>query len=202
MTLWKDHKRGVWRYTFQYQKKIHSGAGYKLKSEAAQAEADHKKRIKEAPTIQAGMGFKDVANIYLDYAQMRFVKKTYKYKRYVYKMFLKKMGNIELDQITPQMIHDYCITRPSKHNYNVHRKELSALFEYAKKHGKNHVTVIEKPNIIRNTSGMMIEEARKMVKYCLKNNPDLKISDIHLPYKNPDDKERYIEGLRKAGFPE
>ena len=134
MTLWKDHKRGVWRYTFQYQKKIHSGAGYKLKSEAAQAEADHKKRVKEAPTIQAGMGFKDAANIYLDYAHMRFVKKTYKYKAYVYKMFLKKMGNITLDRITPQMIHDYCITRPSKHNYNVHRKELSALFEYAKKH--------------------------------------------------------------------
>ena len=59
MTLWKDHKRRVWRYTFQYQKKIHSGAGYKLKSEAAQAEADHKKRVKEAPKIQAGMGFKE-----------------------------------------------------------------------------------------------------------------------------------------------
>ena len=134
MTLWKDKRRGVWRYSFQYHKKVHSGAGYNLKSKAAQAEADHKKRVKEAPTIREGMGFKEAANVYLDYARLRYVTKTYKYKAYVYRMFLQKMGNISLDQITPQMIHDYCVTRPSKHNYNVHRKELSALFEYAIKH--------------------------------------------------------------------
>jgi integrase len=124
----------VWRYSFQKNLKIHSGAGYKLKSEARQAKADHRKRLAEEPTIQAGMAFRDVANVYLDYAKLRFVKKTYKYKAYVYKMFLAKTGNISIDQITPQMIHDYCVTRPSKHNYNVHRKELSALFEYGIKH--------------------------------------------------------------------
>ena len=29
------------------------------------------------------------------------------------------------------MVHNYLKTRPSKHNYNVHRKELSAVFNYA-----------------------------------------------------------------------
>lgn len=37
-------------------------------------------------------------------------------------------------------------------------------FEYAKKHGNKTVTVVEKPNVIRETSGLMIREARKIAK--------------------------------------
>jgi len=39
---------------------------------------------------------------------------------------------------------------------------LKQAFEYAKKHKYPTVTVVEKPNVIRETSGIMIEEARKM----------------------------------------
>jgi 3-isopropylmalate dehydrogenase len=35
-------------------------------------------------------------------------------------------------------------------------------FEYAKTHHRKSVTLIEKPNVIRETSGMMLEEARKI----------------------------------------
>ena len=35
-------------------------------------------------------------------------------------------------------------------------------FEYAKKHGYPTVTVVEKPNVIRETSGLMVREARKI----------------------------------------
>ncbi len=37
-------------------------------------------------------------------------------------------------------------------------------FEYAKKHGYPSVTVVEKPNVIRETSGLMVREARKIAK--------------------------------------
>lgn len=37
-------------------------------------------------------------------------------------------------------------------------------FEYAKKNGYKTVTVVEKPNVIRETSGVMIREARKIAK--------------------------------------
>lgn len=37
-------------------------------------------------------------------------------------------------------------------------------FEYAKKHGYKSVTVVEKPNVIRETSGLMVREARKIAK--------------------------------------
>jgi len=35
-------------------------------------------------------------------------------------------------------------------------------FDYAKENNRKSVTVVEKPNVIRETSGMMIEEARKL----------------------------------------
>jgi len=44
------------------------------------------------------------------------------------------------------------------------RKILKSGFEYAAKHGYPTVTVVEKPNVIRETSGLMIREARAMVK--------------------------------------
>jgi len=37
-------------------------------------------------------------------------------------------------------------------------------FEYAKKYKRRSVTVVEKPNVIRETSGLMIREARKIAK--------------------------------------
>jgi isocitrate/isopropylmalate dehydrogenase len=37
-------------------------------------------------------------------------------------------------------------------------------FEYAKKNKRRSVTVVEKPNVIRETSGLMIREARKVAK--------------------------------------
>jgi isocitrate/isopropylmalate dehydrogenase len=39
---------------------------------------------------------------------------------------------------------------------------LMSAFEYARKHGKPSVTLVEKPNVIRETSGMMVNEARKI----------------------------------------
>ena len=37
-------------------------------------------------------------------------------------------------------------------------------FNYAKEHNRKSVTVVEKPNVIRETSGLMIREARKIAK--------------------------------------
>lgn len=39
---------------------------------------------------------------------------------------------------------------------------VRAAFEYAQKHGYKSVTICEKPNVLRETSGMMEEEARKV----------------------------------------
>ncbi len=44
------------------------------------------------------------------------------------------------------------------------RSIINQGFEYAKKHNRKSVTIVEKPNVIRETSGMMVEEARKIAK--------------------------------------
>ena len=45
---------------------------------------------------------------------------------------------------------------------NACQRILRAGFEYARKHGYKSVTVCEKPNVLRETSGMMEEEAKKI----------------------------------------
>jgi 3-isopropylmalate dehydrogenase len=47
---------------------------------------------------------------------------------------------------------------------NACRRILTAAFEYARKHGYKSVTVCEKPNVLRETSGMMEETAKEIQK--------------------------------------
>jgi len=62
-------------------------------------------------------------------------------------------------------------------------------FKYAKEHKRKSVTLIEKPNVIRETSGMMVEEARKIAQ----EYPDIKYQETNVDamcmwlVKNPQD---------------
>lgn len=69
------------------------------------------------------------------------------------------------------------------------RRIVEGAFEYAKKHGYRSVTVCEKPNVLRETSGMMEEEAKKaQQKY-----PDIQLWSTNIDAqmmwltKNPED---------------
>ena len=131
MALWKDKIRQHWRYDFQYHGNRYTGRGYSTKREAAAAMAERKKELKRTP-IKTGMAFSESCNQYLDFAQKRFAEETYKYKVYVYTKFFEFLGkDFQLQEITPSIIASYLKTRHSNNNYNVHRRELSALFTYA-----------------------------------------------------------------------
>jgi isocitrate/isopropylmalate dehydrogenase len=49
-------------------------------------------------------------------------------------------------------------------------------FEYARKHGKKSVTVVEKPNVIRETSGLMVRTARRIAK----DYPDIPLWETNI----------------------
>jgi len=72
----------------------------------------------------------------------------------------------------------------------------SAAFEYAKKFGYKSVTVCEKPNVIRETSGMMMFEARKVHE----DYPDIQLWDTNIDAqmmwltKNPEDYGVVVSG--------
>lgn len=62
-------------------------------------------------------------------------------------------------------------------------------FEYAKKFGYKHVTVCDKPNVLRETGGLMLRTARQVAK----DYPDIKLYDTNIDaqcmwlLKNPHD---------------
>lgn len=131
MGIWKNKDRGDWSYSFQHQGKQYGGRGFLKKSEARSAREDRRKQVKEDVKTLTVMDFLTVSNDYLDDAERRFAKKTYDYKKFVYRSFGKFISNLPIDQITPQHVHNYLATRPTNSNYNSHRKDLSALFQFA-----------------------------------------------------------------------
>ena len=136
MTVWFEEWKGKkgYRYQFMYRGVRYSSGYHPTKREATAAEADHRKRVntppKEEKTVTA---FSDIAKKYLDYSERKHAKQTYQYKAYVYASFIEHHGDLPFDHITPQQIHEYLNTRPSNHNYNAHRKDLSAVWTFAKR---------------------------------------------------------------------
>jgi integrase len=94
-----------------------------------------------------GMVFSDLANNYLDHAQRKFTTSTYKFKANVYREFLALAGDLQVEHITIQIIEAYLKTRPTNINYNRHRKELCALFTWARRRrylAENPLTYVDK----------------------------------------------------------
>ena len=69
------------------------------------------------------------------------------------------------------------------------QKIVKAAFEYARQHNRKTVTVVEKPNVVRETSGLMVREARKIAK----DYPDIELWETNVDamamwlLKNPQD---------------
>lgn len=74
---------------------------------------------------------------------------------------------------------------------------VKAAFEYAKKRGFDKITVSEKPNVIRETSGMMLKIAQEMSK---KEYPNIYVEDINIDAtmmwltKNPENYHVIVAG--------
>jgi len=104
----------------------------------------------------------------------------------VYKTLLAnhpKMKKFEGTTLADMAISTRIFTRKACQNI------ITQAFEYAKKHNRKSVTVVEKPNVIRETSGLMIREARKIAK----NYPGIELWETNVDamcmwlVKNPQD---------------
>lgn len=138
MSSWKDKKRKHWCYHFQYLGRRYYGRGFKNRHDADAEEAIRRKKIialiADREEISTVMDFLEVANEYLDYARVRFAKSTYKDKSRCYGHFAEYLRSlpdpITIYDITPRIVLAFLNKRPSANNFNVYRKELSALFTY------------------------------------------------------------------------
>jgi len=146
MSLWKDRKTKTWKYTFQINGKVYGGGGHKTKGEARDAREEKRRNVLSGkvshslPSTSKGsektpMTFLEMAGAYLQSSERRHASKTFKYKQFVYRTFLKQTGGdgLLVSEVTPYLIQTYLQTRPSNSNYNRHRKDLGALFEYARR---------------------------------------------------------------------
>ncbi len=141
MGIWKDRTTGTYKYKFEYRGKPYGGGGFKTKAVARTAREDRRKEVlsgvdasaPETPTTR--MEFVRLLDLYLQQSERRHAPKTAKYKRFVYANFLKHTGDdhITVDKITPYLVQNYLQTRESNSNYNRHRKDLGALFAYARR---------------------------------------------------------------------
>lgn len=74
---------------------------------------------------------------------------------------------------------------------------VKAAFEYAQKRGFSKITVCEKPNVIRETSGMMLKAAQEMSKA---EYPDIRVEDVNIDAmtmwltKNPENYNVIVAG--------
>lgn len=131
MSVWRD-RYGRWRYRFQYQKVGYSERGFETKREARAAEANAKKEVRSGEKKSRGLGFGEAAEEYLIFVERAMTKETLRQKIRTYQGFLAIFPNVALKDVTVSMIMDYLKTTKSNDQYNRHRKELSALFEYTK----------------------------------------------------------------------
>jgi isocitrate/isopropylmalate dehydrogenase len=93
---------------------------------------------------------------------------------------MQRFARLPLDEIAISL---RIITR------NAARNIITDAFEYAKEHGYKNITIVEKPNVIRETSGLMIREAREVAKHY----PDIPLWETNIDamcmwlIKNPQD---------------
>ncbi len=139
MGIWKDPVTKKWKYEFQFKNQSYGGGGYSRKQEARGAREEKRKRVKaEIGAVSpnhSGRKILEVVDSYLAFSQRQHAEKTWKYKKYVLEGFcehVKADFDRTLLSITPAEIADYLQTLKTNPVYNQHRKDLSALFVYAK----------------------------------------------------------------------
>lgn len=93
---------------------------------------------------------------------------------------MKRFGQTPLDEIAVSL---------RVNTKRASRNIVTRAFEYAKKHGYKSVTIVEKPNVLRETGGLVLREARKVAQ----NYPGIELWETNIDamcmwlIKNPQD---------------
>ncbi len=93
---------------------------------------------------------------------------------------MKRFANTPLDEIAVSL---------RVNTKKASRSIVTQAFEYAKKHGYKTVTIVEKPNVLRETGGLILREARKVAQ----NYPGIELWETNIDamcmwlIKNPHD---------------
>ncbi len=137
MAVWKDKTYKYWMYQFQYRGKQYGGRGFATRREGEAAQTSRREEVSKIAKQEASgsTGFKRVAYEYLEFAERKYVKDVLLRKQGVFQRFAPTLPHVEypVELITPQHISAYLVSLPSNSQYNEHRHELSAFFNWVKR---------------------------------------------------------------------
>ncbi len=164
MSVYFNKRREWWEYYFRHNKTPYTGAGFKRKKHALEAEADRKKEVKQPQPVsreKIDMGFLTLLNESLDYLQAYRSKKHYQDTLYMAKKWVNQWKERGVHEISPEMIRSYLISvrqEVSAHTANKELRCLRALFNYG----------IKPPNrwfVFNPTDGLEFFPTESKVKY-------------------------------------
>lgn len=130
----RDSKRNRWRGQVRFDGEVYR-RDFQTKRQAAEWEARKRdelrtERLQETPTASDLVSF---CSRYLEHAEMRFVSKTFEEKKAVCHRFLEMCGNMSVEDVTADMIHQYLQVQAKERSANASnrdRKNLSAMWRW------------------------------------------------------------------------
>jgi|APCry1669189101_1035198.scaffolds.fasta_scaffold01485_7 integrase len=139
MTVWKDKTYKYWVYQFRHLGRKYGERGFDTRRDAVAGESKRREDVTKQGKVtlaeSGNTGFRKVAYEYLEIAERNYVKDVLNRKKVVFKRFIVTLPSVEypIELITPQQVSAYLTTLPSNSQYNEHRHELSAFFNWVKR---------------------------------------------------------------------
>ncbi|MBW1717707.1 MAG: site-specific integrase [Deltaproteobacteria bacterium] len=184
-----------WRYDFTLKGVRYTGAWFKTKSEAKEAEAKRREEIKNPKQIQdkeakektpTDMAFLDLVNKRLDYVKAYNSGEHYRIYRYLAKRWIQQWGKLNCGEITGAMIQDHILERSKVSAYTANKdlRYLRATFNY----GLKKRLITSNP-----TEDMEFMPVEKRVKYV----PPVEDIDKVIEVADPDTQD-YLWAIRET----
>lgn len=166
MPLWKT--KSGYRVQFQHLGKRYSKSRFTTKKAAERWEVEKRKELEQgdqtpaSPPTPSGLDSESLTLETLMVKHLRFAERNLvpsglAYRQAVFRRFLAHVGNMSAEDLNPDQVEDYLLTRPTNHNFNKERTELLVLFSWALKRrlvSYNPVAVVDK---------LKVEKTKKVI---------------------------------------
>ena len=122
-----------WRYDFTLNEQRYTGAWFKTKTEAKEAEAKRKEELKKPQQpIPTDMAFLELVNRRLDHVKAYNSKSHYRDYRYLAKRWVCEWGTLKCAEVTSDLVQGYLIKRScvSPDTANKDLRSLRATFNF------------------------------------------------------------------------
>jgi hypothetical protein len=142
--IMEDPRTGKYRYQFQQLGKRYSKTGFATQKAARSALEQHRAELeKEAQTppspptpcasASRPLDLETMIVKHLRFVERNLVRSGLAYRQVGFRRFLAHVSNMPVENLGPDRVEDYLITRPTNQNFTKERTELLVLFSWTRK---------------------------------------------------------------------